>query len=75
MAASDYELQVVRRGNKQVVARWPPGLADEHDLVEEIVGHVRARGVGVFKTEAHVLQAVRDSIEQGLRALKSRIRP
>lgn len=74
MAISDYELQVVRRGTHQVVARWPPGLEQERDLVdaivsglrddhlvERIVGAVQAKGVGLLKTETHVLAAVRDA--------------
>ena len=76
MATSDYELQVVRRGNKQVVARWPPGLDEERDLVaavargvrdqnvtEQILAAVQAKGVGLLKTEAHVLAAVREALE------------
>ena len=75
MASSDYELQVVRRGNKQVVARWPPGLADERDLVEAIVERARAKGVGLLKTEAHTLAAFRDAFQTVLRELKASVRP
>lgn len=34
---SAYELQVVRRTNKDVVASWPPGDDTEKDLVSAIV--------------------------------------
>lgn len=74
---SAYELQVVRRGANQVVAFWPPGLDDERDLVdaiverirarerdwqEAIVARVRSRGVGLLRTEAHVIAALREAM-------------
>lgn len=72
---SRYVLQVAEIGGK-VVASWPPGLDEERDLVEAVVRGVRdadvtekilasvqAKGVGLLKTEAHVLAAVREAIE------------
>jgi hypothetical protein len=73
MATSDYELQVVRRGNKQVVARWPPG--DEDDLVSAILRRAKAEGVGAFRTEAHVLGVFETAIREAIHAVKSRVRP
>lgn len=75
MPKSAYVLQVAEKGSGKVVASWPPGLEQERDLIAAIVSRVRARGVGVFRTEARVLEAVRDAIEQGVMDLKLQVKP
>lgn len=73
--ASTYQMQVVERKSGRVVVAWPPGLAAEHSFVDDLVARVRAKHVGVWRTEAHVLAAVREAVEASLLALKSQVSP
>lgn len=71
--ASNYRLQIVHIPSGGVVVEWPPGLHQEHDLIDEIVERVRSRGVGLFQTEEHVTRDVRAAIEDLLYELKLRV--
>ena len=68
-------MQVVVRGTNKVVARWPPGDDEERDLVAAIAAGVRAKGVGVFRTEAHVVAAVEGVVRDALLSVKRQVKP
>ena len=68
--ASEYVVQIVHKASKQVVKSWDPGLLVEKEFEQEIVARVREKGVGVFRTEAHVLRDVREAIREVLYELK-----
>lgn len=69
---SPYVIQVANRVDGKV-AEWAPGLKVEQDLVNDIVDRCRAKGVGFLRTEAKVLAAVRDAIEESIYDLKAKI--
>lgn len=72
--ASLYRLQIVDdRGD--VVYHAVPGLAAEVELVENIVSRVGAKGVGVGRSTAHVLDDVRAAIRELFFDLKSTVPP
>lgn len=72
---SRYVLQVVEKGSGRIVASWPPGLREEQDVIAAIVDGVRAKGVGIFKTEAHVIEAVRSVVADALYQVKAQVKP
>lgn len=72
---SAYVLQVVHRGTGRVVATWPPGREAERDFIEDLCRRVREKGVGVLRTEAHVVADVRAALKEQLFALKLQVRP
>lgn len=74
---SRYEMRVVDLQTGEVMARWPPGLQSERDLVADVVAaganaarglipslvaSVRSKGVGWFKGEDAVSAAVQSSL-------------
>jgi hypothetical protein len=71
--ASNYVLRVVNLATGETVHQWTPGLAAESLIVSELCDRVRAKGVGVGKTEEHVIADVRAAIEELLFDLKSRV--
>lgn len=76
MSKSAYQMQIVTVGTKPVVvAAWPPGATGELDLIESVAEAVRAKGVGLFRTEAHVINDVREVLRQTLYALKASVKP
>ena len=75
--ASAYVIQVWERAAGKTPAKvveFEPGLAVEKALITELITRTQAKGVGVFRTEAHVLTDVRDAFEELLYDLKSRVR-
>ena len=70
--ASDFLIQVVHKETGNVVS-WAPGLEVEKHLVTELLDRVKAKGVGVMRTEAHVLADVRLALEELLYDLKAQI--
>lgn len=52
------------------VAQLPAGGALERDLIEDCTKAIVKRGVGVFKTEAQVTQAIREGITEAILNLK-----
>lgn len=52
-----------------------PGGHAERELVEEVLEHLKVEGVGWFKSEAKVLEAVSNAIKKTLFALKSDVKP
>lgn len=71
-SASQYLIQVINRKTGVVVA-WAPGLRVEKQFESELLDRVRAKGVGVGRTEAHVLVDVRDALRELLYDLKSQV--
>lgn len=69
---SAYRLQIVHAEDGRVV-EWAPGLSAEIELIDNLCARVQAKGVGVGKTEAHVLADVRAAFHDLLRDLKSQI--
>lgn len=67
---SEYVIQIVHAPTGQVARSWAPGLEVEKQFVEELVNRVKAKGVGVFRTEAHVLADLKLAIKELLRELK-----
>lgn len=62
-----YELWIVSRGTKVPVVRWPPGRREgsaERDLITDLCDRVRAKGVGVLRTEAHVIADVEAAFKE-----------
>lgn len=52
------------------VAQIPAGGRLELDFIIACTDAVVKRGVGIFRTEAHVRQAINDGIVEALRGLK-----
>lgn len=69
---SEYLIQVLHKSTGKVV-QWEPGLSVEKALVTELIGRVRTKGVGVFRTENHVIHDVREALEELLYELKSKV--
>lgn len=68
-----YLLQIVSVEDG-TVAQLPAGGALEADLTEIIVAAVRRRPIGLFRTGAQVETAVRDGIQDAMRAIKAQSR-
>ena len=71
--ASEYVIQVIHKATNKVVHSWAPGLAVEKELISELLDRVKAKGVGIARTEYHVLADVKEAIEELLHDLKSRV--
>jgi hypothetical protein len=69
---SDYLIQVVHKVDGTVAA-WAPGLDIEADVVDELVERVRLKGVGIGRTQDHVLDDVRAAMLELLYDLKARV--
>jgi len=70
--ASDYVMQIVHKHDGTVV-EWAPGLAVETEHIENLCARVKAKGVGVGRTEAHVIADVKTALREMLRELKGRV--
>lgn len=70
---SDYQISVVHAVDGRV-AVWRPGSPIETDMIDDLCTRLAARGVGVFATEAKVLQAVREEFAALLYDLKRKVR-
>ena len=66
---SEFRLQVLHVPTGKLV-EWAPGLTIEKDFVAEICRRVQAKGVGIGRTEAHVVADVRAAVEELLFAIK-----
>ena len=69
---SQFVIRVVDLTTNEVV-QWAPGMAVERQLVEDLCARVLSKGVGIFRTEAHVIADVRAAITELLHALKSEV--
>lgn len=63
-----FYLQIVNRNG--IVVNLPGGGPLEADLIELIIMHVVAKGVGFWKTEKQVTQALKDGIKDAIFSLK-----
>ena len=65
-----FRLQIIDRDGHVVVNPFTGGGPMERELVTRCVEEVVARGVGLFRTEAHVAQDVRDGVQAAIQGLK-----
>lgn len=70
--ASDFLIQVVHKATGDVVS-WAPGLEVEKEFETELLNRVRAKGVGLFRTEAHVIDDVAVALRELLFDLKKAV--
>jgi len=73
--ASQYRLQIVHEPTGQVVVSWPAGVnrPKERDFIEAVCERVREKGVGVGRTEAHVIADVREALQDVIGEAKRRV--
>lgn len=71
---SIYKMQIIHAESNTVV-EFEPGREIECDFIVDCVERIIAKGVGVFRTSAHVEQDVKDGIQEAIFALKSKVRP
>jgi hypothetical protein len=71
---SEYRLQIVHAKTGILSMGWQPGDKCEIDLAEDVLTRLKGK-VGLFKTEAQVLTAVREAFADMLLDLKSRVQP
>lgn len=72
--ASRYTLQILGPDGR-VLHRWAAGDPIELDLTEAIVEAAIAKGIGVFRTEAQVVAAIREAVAVSVYNLKALVRP
>lgn len=75
--ASRFRLQIVDADTGQiVVGNLMPGRGrdDERELVGRVLARVQAAGVGVLRSEARVLEAVRTAMIRVFQDEKDRVR-
>ena len=72
--ASMFVMQIVDKRSGEVV-QFEPGLSVEINFIDDCVTRILAKGVGVFRTQAHVAQDVRLGIEEAIHALKRKVKP
>ena len=70
---SDYRLQIVHSSDGRVVT-WRPGHEIETDLIDALCARLKARGVGIFTSEARVLSSVKEEFGGLLFDLKRKVR-
>lgn len=56
------------------LVRFPAGGDLELNLIDVAVKHILAKGVGVFRGEAHVEQDIRDGLSEAIFSLKEQTR-
>lgn len=67
-------LQIVDAQTKQVVKLTAGGRL-ERDLLTDCTAAIVKRGVGLFRTEAHVAKDIQDGLEEVFSQLKYETRP
>lgn len=55
------------------IAEWAPGFPVETDMLDDLVSRIKAKGVGLLKTESQVVKAVEAAYKELLWDLKSRV--
>jgi hypothetical protein len=68
---SEFRIAIRRVDGRDV--QLVPGAQGERDLIEDVLTRAQAKGVGVFRTEAHVLADVRAALAEALHALKAEV--
>jgi hypothetical protein len=74
-----YRFQVIDAAGNVVLPPFRPvkqrhGTVDI-DLIETCVRTITARGVGIFRTQAHVEAAIREGIHEAIQELKADLVP
>ncbi len=72
--ASRYVVQVAEIETGELVASWPPGLSEERNFIARVCDKVRANGVGLWRSEAHVVSGVVAALSAALHELKAQVR-
>lgn len=72
MGAPLFYLQVVDRDG--VIVRLPGGTRLERELVSACVDQAVSKGVGLWKSEAQVKQAISEGIAEVIKGLKQQTR-
>lgn len=72
--ASKYLVSIVGVDDS-VIVRMRPGGTRERDLVTAVTEAAVAKGVGLFRTEAAVREAIRAAFDDVLMSLKADVRP
>lgn len=71
--ASKFRISITRLDGDPV--HLVPGGHGERDLIAAILDAAIAKGVGLFRTEAHVRADLEAAVEEVLTNLKSEVRP
>lgn len=71
--ASKFLITITRHDGKEVHLR--PGAHGERDLVKAIVDATLAKGVGLFRSKAHVKEDLEAALSEVLFELKSEVKP
>lgn len=66
-------MQIIDKRSGTVV-EYEPGLSVEINFIDDCVTRILAKGVGFFRTEAHVSTDVRAAIEEAIHALKLKVK-
>lgn len=82
MLESNFVIQVVNKSTGEVV-EWAPGRTVERRFITELVNRTVtlavAKGLGVFRTEAHVKASIQEAIDKAVSELfhdlKSEVNP
>ena len=74
MAGDDPVLYLQLADKNGIVARYRAGGEAERDFIDACTLAIVRRGVGVFRTEAHVAQDIRDGIAEAILSLKKTAR-
>ena len=70
---SPFRICIVRADGEPVLLH--PGRTGERYFVDDVVKRVLAKGVGIFRTEAHVREDLEAALEEALHDLKSDVVP
>ena len=70
---SEYLIQVLHKPSGTVAHSWAPGLEVEKQFETELADRVREKGVGIARTEAHVITDVVAALRELLYDLKRRV--
>jgi hypothetical protein len=70
--ASEFLIQVVHKSDGRVVA-WAPGLEVEQEFIKNFCDRLKGKGVGIFRTEAKVLAAAQEAMDELLYDLKKQV--
>lgn len=70
---SKFRIAIVREDAEPVLLY--PGSLGERDLVDAVTKQIVGKGVGFFRTEARVRQAITDGIAEVIHELKSEVYP
>lgn len=73
MNGSYYRLQVIDTRTGTIARSWQAGDRVEIDLAEDLAMRLKAKGVGLLKTEAKVLTALREAMGEMMLDLKKRV--